>query len=134
MRPVEDHGRWQGKSFIAGSQDQRRRQVASGRRPADNDLAWVALVQEDPVGRKAVIERRGERVVGRHPVVHRPRANSDRVRRGDRGPLAQVATPENPGAAVDVEEHSGVVFRDAVWRHHVERARPDVALGPGCGP
>ena len=46
----------------------------------------------------------------------------------DRGHLAQVATAENPRSAVDVEEHSGVIVRDAVRRDDVERARPEVTL------
>ena len=125
----------------SGSPSSRARRISAAARlpPADVPPTMIslgsALVQEHPVCRKAVVERRGERVVGRHPVVHRPGTNSDGVGRGDRGPLAQLATTENPGAAVDVEEHSGVVVRYTVRRDDVEGARPDVAfLDAACEP
>ena len=40
----------------------------------------------------------------------------------------EAGTAENPGSAVDVKEDTTIVLCNTVGRHHVERARPGVAL------
>ena len=125
---VEHDGGRQRQPFVARSQDQRARQVRARRRTTHDDLLGTALLQEQLVRREAIVQRSRERMVGRHPVVHRPRARPQLARRADRGHLAQVATTEHPCSTVDVEVDAAIVVAHTLGREHVHRAGPDVAL------
>ena len=116
--------------------DQRRREVPAGRRAAHDDLLGAPLLEQHAVCREAVVERRRERVVGRHPVVDRPdrgrprprswqwratgrwgRRPGSRNHRGSRGTHAAVARRHAVGRDDVHGEVTEITFLDVGgWR------------------
>ena len=117
------------ETFGAGTEHQRRREVAAGRRAGDDDLLRGPDREQRAVHGHAVVERRGIRVVRRHAVVDRPRVEpGTHCCAGGHQP-ARFATTGDERTTVDVVEHRRVGARVGARRsdhEHVDAVDVDL--------
>jgi hypothetical protein len=120
-----DHAGGQREPRVSGGQQRRQGEAASGRVAREDHARRVGAAEQRSVRGQCVVDGRWERVLGSDPVVEGQRAQARAVGERRSEGHAGAGGPDHVAAAVQVEQHTGVV----VGRGQADLQRRDATEG-----